>query len=74
MARSGVTPYAALQVASLRLPSYAERATMGPGTFALSYAGRTDTQTRSGAGRAVRPCDPIRQRRSAAARPRGLGA
>ena len=45
-----MTPYAALQVTSVRLPAYAERATVGPGTFALTYAGRTDTQTRSELG------------------------
>lgn len=44
---AGITPYAALQVTSLDLPDYTERATSGGNTFALSYAGRTDTQTRS---------------------------
>ncbi len=44
---AGITPYAALQVASLNLPGYTERATSGGNAFALSYAGRTDTQTRS---------------------------
>ncbi|HWV52373.1 autotransporter outer membrane beta-barrel domain-containing protein [Pseudorhodoplanes sp.] len=49
-ALTGMTPYAAVQVASLDLPSYSERATSGASTFALSYAGRTDTQTRSELG------------------------
>lgn len=44
---AGMTPYAALQVVSLDLPSYTERAKSGADTFALSYGGRTDTQTRS---------------------------
>jgi uncharacterized protein with beta-barrel porin domain len=44
---AGITPYTALQVTSLNLPGYTERATSGANTFALSYAGRTDTQTRS---------------------------
>ena len=43
----GLTPYAALQIASIDLPAFTERATSGANTFALSYAGRTDTQTRS---------------------------
>jgi uncharacterized protein with beta-barrel porin domain len=44
---AGITPYAALQIASIDLPTFTERATSGNSTFALSYAGRTDTQTRS---------------------------
>lgn len=47
---TGMTPYAAVQVASLRLPGYSEHATSGADTFALAYAGRTDTQTRSELG------------------------
>lgn len=43
---TGVTPYAALQVTSVRLPGYTESS----GSFALSFAGRTDTQTRSELG------------------------
>jgi autotransporter-associated beta strand protein len=46
----GMTPYAAVQIASLDLPAYSERATSGANTFALSYNGRTDTQTRSELG------------------------
>jgi autotransporter-associated beta strand protein len=44
---AGITPYAAVQIASIDLPAFTERATSGNSTFALSYAGRTDTQTRS---------------------------
>ncbi len=44
---TGMTPYAAVQIASIRLPGYSEHATSGADTFALAYSGRTDTQTRS---------------------------
>jgi uncharacterized protein with beta-barrel porin domain len=47
---AGMTPYAALQVASLDLPAYSERATSGASTFALAYNDRTDTQTRTELG------------------------
>ena len=47
---AGMTPYGAVQVVSLDLPGYAERATAGTTAFALSHAGRTDTQTRSELG------------------------
>lgn len=46
----GITPYAAAQVTSLRLPAYVEQATAGASTFALSYAGKTVTATRSELG------------------------
>ncbi|CCD84168.1 putative Outer membrane autotransporter [Bradyrhizobium sp. ORS 285] len=46
----GVTPYAAAQVTSLRLPAYVEQATAGAGTFALTYAGKTVTDTRTELG------------------------
>ncbi|UFZ04325.1 autotransporter domain-containing protein [Bradyrhizobium ontarionense] len=46
----GLTPYAAAQVTSLRLPAYVEQATVGASTFALSYAGKTVTATRSELG------------------------
>ena len=47
---AGMTPYAAVQVVSLDLPAYSERATSGANTFALSYSGHADTQTRSELG------------------------
>jgi uncharacterized protein YhjY with autotransporter beta-barrel domain len=50
LGRIGVTPYAALQVTSVRLPAYSEQAVSGSGAFALSYSGDTDTQTRSELG------------------------
>jgi outer membrane autotransporter protein len=46
----GVTPYAAAQVQSFRMPAYTETATAGAGTFALSYASQTDTATRTELG------------------------
>ncbi|MET0721472.1 MAG: autotransporter outer membrane beta-barrel domain-containing protein, partial [Tardiphaga sp.] len=45
----GVTPYAAAQVTAFELPAYAESAT-GVNPFALSYAGKTVTATRSELG------------------------
>jgi uncharacterized protein with beta-barrel porin domain len=45
----GLTPYAAAQVTALDLPSYAETAG-GANTFALAYAGKTVTNTRSELG------------------------
>jgi uncharacterized protein with beta-barrel porin domain len=46
----GVTPYAALQTTTFYLPSYGETATSGSNTFALSYASKTVTATRSELG------------------------
>ncbi|CCD96611.1 Outer membrane autotransporter (modular protein) [Bradyrhizobium sp. ORS 375] len=46
----GVTPYAAAQVTSLRLPAYVEQATVGASTFALTYASKTVTDTRTELG------------------------
>ena len=46
----GVTPYAALQAVSVFAPAYGETATSGSGAFALSYASRTATTTRSELG------------------------
>jgi uncharacterized protein with beta-barrel porin domain len=46
----GITPYAALQATSFYLPSYGETATSGSNTFALSYASKTVTATRSELG------------------------
>jgi len=47
---SGVTPYGAVQVARLGLPAHGERATTGTNAFALAYASRTETQTRTELG------------------------
>ncbi len=46
----GVTPYGALQVTSLFLPSYGESANSGASTFALNYASQTVTDTRTELG------------------------
>jgi uncharacterized protein with beta-barrel porin domain len=46
----GVTPYAALQSTTFYLPGYGETATSGSNTFALSYASKTVTATRSELG------------------------
>jgi outer membrane autotransporter protein len=46
----GITPYAAAQVQSIALPSYAETATSGSNQFALNFASQTATTTRSELG------------------------
>lgn len=46
----GVTPYAALQVTSFRLPGYSETATSGSNTFALFYNAQTTTNVRTELG------------------------
>jgi outer membrane autotransporter protein len=50
MPNLGVTPYAAVQVQSLRTPRYGARATTGSDAFALTYAAQTTTDTRSELG------------------------
>jgi uncharacterized protein with beta-barrel porin domain len=46
----GLTPYAAAQVTTFDLPDYAESAVTGANTFALSYAAKDVTATRSELG------------------------
>jgi uncharacterized protein with beta-barrel porin domain len=46
----GVTPYAAGEFTALDLPAYAEQVRAGADTFALAYAGKTATATRSELG------------------------
>jgi uncharacterized protein with beta-barrel porin domain len=46
----GLTPYAAGQFVTFDLPAYAEQAIAGANTFALSYASKTVTDTRSELG------------------------
>jgi uncharacterized protein with beta-barrel porin domain len=46
----GITPYAAVQVISFNLPSYAEQSLTGGGLFALNYAAQTTTDTRTELG------------------------
>ena len=46
----GVTPYAAGRITTFELPSYAEQVLSGGNTFALGYAGKSVTASRSEAG------------------------
>ncbi|SEM97342.1 autotransporter domain-containing protein [Bradyrhizobium sp. OK095] len=46
----GLTPYAAAQFTTFDLPAYAEQAITGNSTFALSYASKSVTDTRSELG------------------------
>jgi outer membrane autotransporter protein len=46
----GITPYAAAQVTAFDLPAYAESVLSGSNAFALSYAAKTVTATRSELG------------------------
>ncbi|HEX7924500.1 MAG TPA: autotransporter domain-containing protein, partial [Bradyrhizobium sp.] len=46
----GLTPYAAAQFTSFELPNYAERVVSGGGAFALNYAAKSVTDTRSELG------------------------
>jgi uncharacterized protein with beta-barrel porin domain len=47
---AGVTPYAAVQTTTFYLPGYAETATSGSDTFALSYESQTTTNVRTELG------------------------
>lgn len=55
-----VTPYAAAQTMTFYLPSYAEAATSGSGTFALSYASKNVTATRGELGARFDKTMPLR--------------
>jgi fibronectin-binding autotransporter adhesin len=46
----GITPYAAGQFTAIDLPAYAEQAIAGANTFALTYAAKSVTDTRSELG------------------------
>ncbi len=46
----GITPYAAAEVISFRLPAYAEQSLNGGALFALNYAAQTTTDTRTEIG------------------------
>ena len=46
----GITPYAAGQFTTFDLPGYAEQAVVGTNTFALAYASKSVTDTRSELG------------------------
>jgi uncharacterized protein with beta-barrel porin domain len=56
----GVTPYAALQVTSFRLPGYSETAVSGSNQFALSYSAQTTTNARGELGARADKAFPIR--------------
>ncbi|MGV7219679.1 autotransporter outer membrane beta-barrel domain-containing protein [Bradyrhizobium sp. UFLA05-112] len=46
----GVTPYAALQATNFNLPNYAENVVVGTNAFALAYAAKSVTDTRTELG------------------------
>ncbi|UFZ05512.1 autotransporter domain-containing protein [Bradyrhizobium ontarionense] len=46
----GIAPYAAAQVTTIALPSYSEQVVSGAGNFALNYAAKSPTDTRSELG------------------------
>ena len=47
MSGIGLTPYAAVQATAFDLPAYAESVVSGANTFALAYAAKAVTATRS---------------------------
>ncbi|MBR1228712.1 autotransporter domain-containing protein [Bradyrhizobium sp. AUGA SZCCT0176] len=56
---AGITPYAALQTTTFYLPSYGETATSGSNTFALNYASKSVTATRSELGAKFDKATPV---------------
>jgi uncharacterized protein with beta-barrel porin domain len=54
-----ITPYAAGQFTSYRLPSYMEQVAFGAGTFALNYSGKDVTATRSELGMKAEKAVPM---------------
>jgi uncharacterized protein with beta-barrel porin domain len=54
-----ITPYAAGQFTSYRLPSYMEQVAFGAGTFALNYAGKDVTASRSELGMKAEKAIPM---------------
>lgn len=54
-----ITPYAAGQFTNYRLPSYMEQVAFGAGTFALNYAGKDVTATRSELGMKAEKAVPM---------------
>ncbi|WP_305711916.1 autotransporter domain-containing protein [Bradyrhizobium sp.] len=55
----GITPYAALQTTTFYLPSYGETAASGSNTFALNYASKSVTATRSEFGAKFDKATPV---------------
>jgi uncharacterized protein with beta-barrel porin domain len=54
-----ITPYAAGQFTTYRLPSYMEQVAFGAGTFALNYAGKDVTASRSELGMKAEKAVPL---------------
>jgi autotransporter-associated beta strand protein len=54
-----ITPYAAGQFTTYRLPSYMEQVAFGAGTFALNYTGKDVTATRSELGMKAEKAVPM---------------
>ena len=69
-----LTPYAAAQAQSFRMPSYSETAASGSPQFALSYAGQTSSATRAELGSWLSRNPAGGRRHGRAVRPRRLGA
>ena len=70
----GITPYAAGQFTTYQLPAYAEQVLSGANTFALNYAAKDVTASRTRTRRPHRQIVRDAERDPHAARPRRLGA
>ena len=70
----GITPYAAGQFTTYSLPAYAEQVLAGGGTFALNYAAKDVTASRTELGVRTDKSFAMSERHPDAARPRRLGA
>ncbi len=70
----GITPYAAGQFTTIRLPAYAEQVVGGGNAFALSYAAKDVTVSRSELGLRSDKSFAVQEHAADAARPCGLGA
>ena len=70
----GITPYAAGQFTTFDLPAYAEQVVSGANTFALAYAAKSVTATRSELGLRTDKSFAMQDAHPDAARPRRLGA
>ena len=70
----GITPYAAGQFTTYSLPAYAEQVLAGAGTFALNYAAKDVTASRTELGVRTDKSFADAKRHPDPARPRRLGA
>ena len=68
------TPYAAGQFTTFDLPAYAEQAIVGANTFALAYASKSVTASRSELGMRTDKSFAMQDGDPHPARPRRLGA